>query len=173
MPISPYLQGIREKVGNDLLLVPSVAVLPRDREGRVLLVREADFGGWATLGGSIEPDEAPEDAARREALEEAGIVVDLCRLLAVVGGPGFRITYPNGHQTAYVAVVYEAVVESGSPAPDDEETIEVGWFEPEEISSLALNDFNRRLLEAVLPKQQALHGAGSWASSSTAGTRRS
>jgi 8-oxo-dGTP pyrophosphatase MutT (NUDIX family) len=32
---------------------------------------------WSTIGGAIEPDEAPEQAAAREAVEEAGIEVRL------------------------------------------------------------------------------------------------
>lgn len=36
----------------------------------VLLVRRTDGQGWAFPGGTIEPDETPEAAARREAFEE-------------------------------------------------------------------------------------------------------
>jgi hypothetical protein len=32
--ISPYLRGLRERVGHDLVLLPSVAVLPWDDESR-------------------------------------------------------------------------------------------------------------------------------------------
>lgn len=98
--ISPYLAGLRNQIGTDLLLVPTVAVLPRDEDGRVLLVRLSDTGQWATIGGAIDPDEAPEDAARREALEEANIEVRLLRLVVALGGPEYRIVYPNGDLTS-------------------------------------------------------------------------
>lgn len=68
---------MREKIGRELLLVPSVAVLRRDEHDRILLVRLADTGRWATIGGAVEVDEDPRDAAVREAKEEAGIVVEL------------------------------------------------------------------------------------------------
>jgi 8-oxo-dGTP pyrophosphatase MutT (NUDIX family) len=70
--ISPYLRRLREAVGRELVLVPSVAVLPRDKDGRLLLVRDAETGYWQTIGGAIEPDESPQEAAFREAREEAG-----------------------------------------------------------------------------------------------------
>jgi len=106
--ISPYIARIRQRIGTDLLLVPTVAVLPRDENGRILLVRQIDSGRWTTIGGTIEPDESPADAARREAEEEAGIAVRLGRIVAALGGPEYRIAYPNGDQAACVPIVYEA-----------------------------------------------------------------
>jgi 8-oxo-dGTP pyrophosphatase MutT (NUDIX family) len=114
MAISPYIRRLRELVGHQLLLLPSVAVLPRDDQGRVLLVQVSDTGQWAAIGGAIEPDESPQQAGVREAQEEAGVEVRLGTLLGVLGGPEFRITYPNGDQTPYVSTVFEAVVVGGS-----------------------------------------------------------
>lgn len=147
--ISPYIACLRQRIGSKLLLVPTVAVLPRDDAGRILLVRQADSGQWATIGGAIEPDELPAAAARREAEEEASVVIRLGRLLVALGGPEYRITYPNGDETACVPIVFEAKVESGSPAPDQDETSEVRWFYTDELASVDLNDFNRHLLAAV------------------------
>lgn len=151
MAISPYLAGIRQLVGTRLLLVPTVAVLPRDADGRILLVRVIDSGRWATIGGGIEPDESPEEAAVRESAEEAGVVVELRALVTVLGGEPYRMTYPNGDQAAFVPVVYDAVVVSGDARPDHDETCEIGWFGTEELADLDLNDLNRHLLDAVVP----------------------
>ena len=41
---------------------------------RLVLCRHKDGSSWETPGGHIEPGESPETAARRELLEEAGIV---------------------------------------------------------------------------------------------------
>ena len=151
MPISPYIAELRRRIGTSLLLVPTVAVLVRDGDGRILLVRQADSGTWATVGGTIEPDEAPEDAAVREAVEETGLHVRLVRLVGALGGPEYRITYPNGDEAACVPLVYDAVVESGTAEPDGDETTEVGWFAPHELDGLDLNPLNRHLLATVLP----------------------
>jgi len=63
--ISPYVRRLRELIGHDLLLLPSAGVLPRDDDGRILLVRVIDTDQWAVIGGAIEPDESPEQAALR------------------------------------------------------------------------------------------------------------
>jgi 8-oxo-dGTP pyrophosphatase MutT (NUDIX family)/predicted kinase len=131
--ISPHVRHLRDKVGHDLLLLPSTAVLPRDNAGRLLLVRLIDTGNWATIGGAVEPDESPRECAVREAEEESGVTVQLGGVLGTLGGPEYRVTYPNGDQTAYVVTVFDATVLEGTPRPDGDETCEVGWFRPEEL----------------------------------------
>jgi 8-oxo-dGTP pyrophosphatase MutT (NUDIX family) len=149
MAISPYIARLREKVGHDLLVLPSVAVLPRDDAGGVLLVQIADTGLWATIGGAIEPDESPAEAALREAEEEAGVGLTLGALLAVLGGPEYRLVYPNGDQTSYVTTVFDARVSSGSPTPDGDETIAVGWWAPDALPVDLMSTFTRALFVAV------------------------
>ena len=149
MAISPYLREIRDQVGSTLLLVPSVTVLVADEERRLLLVRQADSGRWGTIGGAIEPDEAPEQAAVREAEEEAGIRVRLGSIRAVCGGPDYCVTYTNGDVTSYVTTVFDARIESGTPQPDGDETLDVGWFGRDELTVADLEPLSRSLLEAV------------------------
>ncbi|WP_153397564.1 NUDIX domain-containing protein [Ornithinicoccus halotolerans] len=149
MPVSPHIARLRESVGHDLLLLPSVAVLPRDEQGRVLLVLQTDRGQWGTIGGAVEPDESPGQAAVREAREEAGVEVELAGILAVVGGPRYRITYPNGDRAAYVSTVYAARVIAGEPAPDHDETSAVAWVAPEQLADLDLGDFARAMFEEL------------------------
>src|ERR1700743_1000663 len=96
--MSPFLRRLRQTVGHDLLLLRSVAVLPWDEQGRLLLVRNVETDDWQAIGGIIEPDESPRDAAVREALEEAGVELELTGLRDAIGGPQYRHTYPNGDQ---------------------------------------------------------------------------
>jgi 8-oxo-dGTP pyrophosphatase MutT (NUDIX family) len=147
--ISPYIRNLRATIGHALLLLPSVAVLPRRADGRLLLVQNIDTGLWQTIGGAIEPDESPRDAAIREAFEEAGVVVELTGLLDVLGGPEFRINYPNGDRAAYVSAVFEAVVTSGTPRADQDETSAVAWWAPEEIERLPRDTLTRALLRSI------------------------
>lgn len=149
MPISSHIAHLRHSIGHDLLLLPSVTVLPRDEIGRILLVRHADTGRWGTIGGAVEVDEHPATTAVREAAEEAGVHVELTQLVAALGGPQFRLTYPNGDQTAYVSVVYEARVIAGRPQPDADETIDVAWVAPAELPGLPLSDFARHSFSAL------------------------
>ena len=151
MPISPYLARLRAKVGHDLVLAPSVAVIARDDAGRVLMVQTCDTGLWQTIGGMIEPDESPREAAHREALEEAGVTIALRGIVAVLGGPAFRVTYPNGDQMAYVATVFDARVTSGEPRPDGVETSAVQWLGPRELARAQMAEITHVLLAAAIP----------------------
>jgi len=147
--MSPYLSRLRELVGHELLLLPSVAVLAWDEDGRLLLVREAQTGLWQTIGGAVEPDESPHEAAVREAAEEAGVTVRIERIRGVVGGPRFRLRYPNGDLVGYVPTVFDARVVDGVPQPDGDETIDVGWFSPRELGATQLTEFTHTLFAAM------------------------
>ena len=101
--------------------------------------------------GMMEIDESPEQAARREAFEETGVTVDLRGILAVLAGPQFRVTYPNGDEVAYVSTVFDAVVTGGEPRPDGEETSAVAWFTLGELARPDTDGFTQALLAAVIP----------------------
>jgi 8-oxo-dGTP pyrophosphatase MutT (NUDIX family) len=148
--IAAHIARLRAVVGHDLLLLPSVSVLPVDAAGRVLLVRHAAHDdGWGILGGAVEPGESPAAAAVREAREETGVDVRLTRLLDVLGGPDYEVSYPNGDRVAYVTAVYEATVVTGSPAVNDGELSELAWFGTGELPRLPLSRFARALLSAT------------------------
>lgn len=55
--------------------VVGVAAAARTRDGRWLLIRRRDTGGWALPGGTLEWGERLSLAARRELAEEAGVDV--------------------------------------------------------------------------------------------------
>jgi ADP-ribose pyrophosphatase YjhB (NUDIX family) len=157
MGMSPYLRGIRERIGHDLILLPAVSIFIWDDDGRLLLVRGADTGTWQMVGGAVEPDESPADAARREATEETGVEVRLTGIRGVIGGPRFHHTYPNGDRVGFVSTMFDARVVAGEPRPDDDETTEVAWFEPAELEAgrrhapgSAHDESLPRLLRAIL-----------------------
>lgn len=116
----------------------------------MLLVRHAGHGDeWGVLGGAVDVGESPAAAAVREAREEISAEVELVRLLDVLGGPDYEVSYPDGDRTAYVTAVYEARITGGSPAPGDGELSELAWFTPGELPGLRLSRFARALLQAT------------------------
>lgn len=150
MGIAPHIARLRAAVGPELLLLPAVSVLPVDANGRLLLVRHADLhNGWGTVGGAVDQGESPAAAAVREAREEISVDIELVRLLDVLGGPDYEVTYANGDRAAYVTAAYEARITGGTPEPGDGEISELAWFSADELPAAALSRFTRALLRAV------------------------
>ena len=148
--MSAHIERLRAVVGHELLLLPSVSVLPVGEAGQVLLVRHANHhDGWAVLGGTVEIGESPAETAVREAREEIGADIRLKKLLDVLGGPDYEITYPNGDRVAYITSVYEAEVIGGVPRVADSELIDVAWFSPSDLPQVTLNRFSRALFKAI------------------------
>ena len=49
-----YVRQLRKKVGNDLILSPSVAAVIHDHEGRLLLQEKSSGEAWSLPAGGIE-----------------------------------------------------------------------------------------------------------------------
>ena len=102
------------------------------RDGKVLLVRrgiEPGYGRWVFPGGHVDRGETLEEAALRETREECGAVAAIDGLIGVYSYPGRPV----------IVAVYRASLLPESPEPyAGDETLEVGWFSPEEIDRLDL-----------------------------------
>jgi 8-oxo-dGTP pyrophosphatase MutT (NUDIX family) len=70
-----FLREVREKVGNQLLVLPSASGAVFDDEGRLLLMRHSVDGRWVVPGGVVEPDEHPRSVVE-EVREETALVVE-------------------------------------------------------------------------------------------------
>jgi 8-oxo-dGTP pyrophosphatase MutT (NUDIX family) len=136
--MSPYFEKLREKVGHELLLLPSVAAVIRDDDGRLLLQEKSSGQGWSLPAGAIEPGESPEQAVRREVLEETGLHIEPREILGVFGGAGYRCVYPNGDAVEFTVVVFRCEVTSHSGRPLDPETRSLRYYHEREMPPMAL-----------------------------------
>ncbi len=134
MATPDFVLELREKIGTaPLPLVGVTAVVFRDE--KVLLGRRADNGSWQPVSGIVDPGEEPADAAARECLEEAGVVVRVERLALVHQIP--RIVYANGDQVDYLDLVFRCTWVSGDPHPADGELTEVGFYDLGQMTDVA------------------------------------
>ncbi|QAY61196.1 NUDIX domain-containing protein [Microbacterium protaetiae] len=146
MPISPYLTSLRERVGNDLLLLPAVSAVIRNDVGEVLLARSHGNDEWALIGGGLEPGEEPASAILREIREELGVEARVLRIVGAYGGESMFITYPNGDRCAYVTTAYACRLVSEAFTIEEDELREVAWFTPEDLSQLETQPYVARIL---------------------------
>jgi A/G-specific adenine glycosylase len=87
---------------------------------------EPFLGLWDTPGGFVEAGESLEECVRRELREEAGVEIEVGRLVASVPD-----TYgPAGDAT--VNAFFECRLVSGEPRPDDD-VAELRWFTPDAL----------------------------------------
>ena len=99
------------------------------RDGRLMLTRRARAphqGMWDVPGGFVEPLEHPEQAVRRELLEETGLEVEVGPLIGV-----FTDVYGEDGVSTF-NLYYSASVLSGDERPADDVS-EIGWFPLAEI----------------------------------------
>jgi 8-oxo-dGTP diphosphatase len=120
------------------VVTPSVFVAVRDQQGRVLLVQRCDSGAWEFPGGRMDVGETAVEAAVRETAEEAGLRVRITGLVGLFSDPAFVIKPVAGETRQPFVVCFHGVAEWGAPRPDENETVDAGWFEPAQIEAMTL-----------------------------------
>jgi len=140
MGMSPYMKNLRERVGTQLVMSPSVAGLVRNEAGQILFLVRSDNGRWDLPAGAIDPGETPAQAVVREVREETGLIVEPTSVAGVFGGPGFRLRYDNGDVVEYTVIVFECRVVGGELGGLDGEAAELHFIDPSERPPL-LADF--------------------------------
>ncbi len=125
-----------------------LAVFRRDRKGlRVLMIRRKHdpfAGSWALPGGFVEIEEAFEDAARRELLEETGFAAKgPIGFVGVFGDPGRD---PRGRT---ISMVYAtAVAKAKKKVAGGDDASEADWLDPRSLQGLAF-DHDKVLARAL------------------------
>ena len=110
---------------------PKVATctLVTNAENAILLAKRAlepGLGKWALPGGYVNLGEVVETAAKREILEETGILCEITKLLGVF----------SAENTSPILIVYGAHTTGGTLTPSIE-TPEVAFFQPNDLPPLS------------------------------------
>ena len=111
--------------------VVGIAAAARTLDGRWVLIRRADTGGWALPGGTLEWGETLRTAITRELAEETGAkLLELGRLVGVYSGPDRDARFHA------VTIVVEAKVDLASAKAENPlEILEVRAFPEAELPS--------------------------------------
>ncbi len=136
MPISNYYRKLREKVGTDLLLLPSVAAVIRNEKSQILFQYPRNSEYWSLPAGAIEPGESPAEAVVREVREETGLTIEPINIIGVFGGEKFRHIYANGDQVEYQVTIYECKIVSGTLEAVDGESEILKYFKEDNVPKL-------------------------------------
>lgn len=111
---------------------------------KVLVVHHRKLNQWLPLGGHIELDEDPEQAARREAREESGLEVELLGERPPTTGPGTRALinarYLDIHRInathEHIGMIYWARPKSGVTTLANAEHHDIRWCSEADLESL-------------------------------------
>jgi 8-oxo-dGTP pyrophosphatase MutT (NUDIX family) len=114
------------------------------QNGRVLLIHHRKLDKWLPLGGHIELDEDPEQAALREAREESGFEVELIgdrpptteQGTRALIAPRFLDIHRISDSHEHIGMIYWARPKNGVMALAEEEHHDIRWCSSAELDAL-------------------------------------
>lgn len=128
-----YIKELRKRTNHMPLLLPHSVVVLFNEKGEILLEERSDDGYFDFPGGSIDLKESAEDAARRELLEETGLVADELELFKVYSGEITHYVYFNGDEIYGVDLVYLCHKYHGEMKPQLSEVKNLKFFSVDNI----------------------------------------
>ncbi|SEO55562.1 NUDIX hydrolase [Trujillonella endophytica] len=131
-------------------VVPSVFVVVRHEDGRLLLVRRCDSGAWELPGGRVDVGESAVETAVRETAEETGLRIVVTGFAGIFSDPGHVVVSARGEARQQFAVLVRARAVGGDLAADLVETSEAAWVPVEDLSGLAMEVPVRLWIDSVL-----------------------
>lgn len=153
-----YIKYIRKMVGHKLIFLNFAVAAIFNEKGELLLQKRSDKKKWGLPGGAIELGETFEDAVIREVWEETKLKVKPKSLIGIYTGPDYNVHYPNGDEVQPVAVLFNVEVTGGKLADKyDEETLELRYFDKNNLPEIANKDFVDMIDDAFSNKNGVWH----------------
>lgn len=131
-----YIQFLRQYVGHEPILTAGTGILVFNEKNEVLVQLRTDTNTWGFPGGCMELGESFEETAKREFLEETGLVAKELVMLDILSGKETFRTYPNGDQLYDITAIYKVTRYEGELKADIEESRELRFFDIDDLPKL-------------------------------------
>lgn len=115
------------------------------KDGKILLVQESTDSCWAMPGGWADVGDIPSEVAIRECKEESGFDVKPVKVIGV-----YDANRLGGHLELFHAfkIIFLCELIGGKSTPSDE-TLDVKFFEFDELPTLSLNRTNLKHIQEI------------------------
>ena len=114
-----------------------------EEEGRIFIARRKAgknlSGKWEFPGGKIEPGETPQEALKREIMEELSMTIEVGELLC-------RVFFQEGPIDLEL-LAYRVRRVSGEPVLSEHDMMR--WVSPGELGSFDLAESDRKVVERI------------------------
>ena len=128
-----YIKELRKRTNHMPLVLPHSVVVLFNEKDEVLLEERSDDGYFDFPGGSIDLKESAEEAAKRELLEETGLIADELELFKVYSGEITHYVYFNGDEIYGVDLVYICRKYHGEMSPQLEEVKNLKFYKIDDV----------------------------------------
>ena len=130
-----YIIKIREQLGHELILIPSVAAVIKNGQGDILFQYPGGNTGVCQLErlnlGKLRRSSNSGSMGRNR-------IESTSKKKRGIWRERFRHIYPNGDQVEYIVVVFECEITSGKLKSIDGESLKLQYFSFSEKPTLAL-----------------------------------
>lgn len=116
------------------------------RDGKLLMVKEADDGGWSLPGGWADIGDTPSTAVCREVAEETGLQVKVTKLLGVWD----RNLHGHPPLPWHVYKLIFLCEETGGSLAISHESTDIGFFDIHDLPPLSLTRIVAEELEVSM-----------------------
>lgn len=116
------------------------------KDNKILLVEDAKTKKWAMPGGYAEVGLTPKENVIKEVLEETGLIVESCELIAVFD-TNLRKDIPQMFQ--YYKLVFDCTVNDDGLFKENIETSDMDFFTLDDLPPLSLNRTTKEQLTTL------------------------
>ena len=133
--VGSYLWKMRQKCGHNTIMSATTDVIPI-RDGKVCMVLNREHRFWCFPGGHAELGLTWQEAARKELVEEAGLVAKDEDMKPFASVSGYTIVYGDNEPVNLFSMTFVCEKFDEHDVEDEEEIAEKRWFAFDEVNGL-------------------------------------